>query len=65
MPIYRNQQEFLRAADAWKTYSPVEDETDDICPDCEEAGREGWVTGDRWEWWCTNEECSYGGDNIP
>lgn len=31
MPIYRNHQEFLKAADAWKTYDPAEDEVDCMC----------------------------------
>lgn len=34
------------------------------CPVCEEEGREGEVEGDKWEWWCNHEDCTYHGDNL-
>ena len=58
-------QQVDKMRDAW--LDPGNEFDDNTCPDCEEEGREdaGVVEGDRWEWWCSHPDCTYGGDNFP
>ena len=45
--------------DAW-----LEPDEYDVCPTCEDNGRDGVVEGDKWEWWCSHPDCDYGGDSF-
>jgi len=51
--------------DSWLDPGDEFDE-ENWCPLCHDESRDepGIIEGDKWEWWCSREDCNYHGDNF-